>query len=365
LVNSKSLIAIVKKALGHWPLICVVASAGTAVAQPLIDDRKLSIQSRSDLARVRDELIRFVWGTKRLPETQPVQVNRGVSSPIPDTENVGRVEALQIAMECGQQTVTYHFIPKNPNRQLVIVHQGHVCELDNYGVGDLIRDLLREGYSVLAAYMPKCWPGDCTGSCTAQHNTMFTSLAPSAGSPMQFFLEPITVSLNYLEHRHRADGFPRYREFHMAGLSGGGWTTTLYAAIDPRIKLSFPVAGTIPLYLRSAGSVGDTEQTLPAFYKIAGYPDLYVLGAFGRGRSQVQILNRKDDCCFGEAQHHGPPSYDEVVRGYEQSVQQELKQLKSGAFRVEIDEVASRHLISSQASRNVILLELDKRRGSR
>lgn len=30
------------------------------------------------------------------------------------------------------------------------------------------------------------------------------------------------------------------------GLSGGGWTTTLAAALDPRIDLSIPIAGSIP-----------------------------------------------------------------------------------------------------------------------
>ena len=32
----------------------------------------------------------------------------------------------------------------------------------------------------------------------------------------------------------------------MMGLSGGGWTTTLAAALDPRIDLSIPIAGSIP-----------------------------------------------------------------------------------------------------------------------
>jgi hypothetical protein len=348
------------------PCVCCLAFAGVAAADAgLVDDRTLTIHSKSTAAATRERLIRFVWGTQRLPVTQPANVSRDVPSPIAAVENLGRVDALQIAMECGQQTVTYHFIPKNSNRRLVVVHQGHTCELDNYGVGDLIRDLLREGYSALAVYMPRCRPGDCPGSCTEQHNAMFTALLPSAGSPMRFFLEPVALSLNYLERRHRADDFPRYQEFHMAGLSGGGWTTTVYAAIDPRIKLSFPVAGTLPLYLRSSGSVGDLEQTLPAFYEIAGYPDLYLLGAFGRGRSQVQILNRKDDCCFGEAQHRGPPSYDEAVRAYERSVRDQLEEMKSGSFRVEMDEVAPRHLISSHASRNVILPELNQRGGRR
>ena len=32
----------------------------------------------------------------------------------------------------------------------------------------------------------------------------------------------------------------------MVGLSGGGWTTTLASAIIPDIKLSIPIAGSIP-----------------------------------------------------------------------------------------------------------------------
>jgi hypothetical protein len=32
----------------------------------------------------------------------------------------------------------------------------------------------------------------------------------------------------------------------MLGLSGGGWSTTLAAAVDPRIQLSFPTAGSVP-----------------------------------------------------------------------------------------------------------------------
>jgi len=125
----------------------------------------------------------------------------------------------------------------------------------------------------------------------------------TTGSPMKFFLESTVAGLNYSKSRSRADHFPNYRAFHMVGLSGGGWTTTVYAAIDPTIRCSFPVAGSLPLYLRVGGSVGDREQLEPSFYGIAGYPDLYVLGAQGSGRRQVQILVRRDDCCFGETQH--------------------------------------------------------------
>ena len=96
---------------------------------------------------------------------------------------------------------------------------------------------------------------------------------------LRFFLEPEIVSLNYLLQKNN------YRNINMVGLSGGGWTTNLLAAIDDRIGYSFSVAGSMPLYYRSDASMGDIEQFLPELYRdVAGYPELYVLGAFGKGR---------------------------------------------------------------------------------
>lgn len=342
-----------------WVFLALAACAASAApAAPVTDDRELSLRTAADVTRVRRELIQFVWGADQLPDRLPANLRRNAPSPVKDAPNLERVDALEIRLEAGQETVAHHFIPARKVHQLVVVHQGHGCQLDSYGVGGLIRDLLREGYGVLGLYMPRCRPDDCLGGCTAQHETLFATVRPAAGSPMKFFLEPITVGLNYLERRWSEDGFPRYTAFHMAGLSGGGWTTTVYAAIDPRIALSFPVAGTLPLYLRSGGSVGDVEQTLPAFYRIAGYPDLYVLGSAGAGRRQVQILNRRDDCCFGVAQHQGAVSYDDALRTYERQVQARLGELGPGAFRLEIDETAPNHQISPHASQSLILPEL-------
>ena len=106
------------------------------------------------------------------------------------------------------------------------------------------------------------------------------------------------------------------------------------------------------------GSVGDLEQFLPEFYKLAGYPDLYILGSSGTGRRQVQILIRRDDCCFGEAQHD-PKSftipYAESLRDYETRIQKALQKIGNGSFRVEIDETAPSHMISHYAIEKVIL----------
>jgi hypothetical protein len=149
----------------------------------------------------------------------------------------------------------------------------------------------------------------------------------------------------------------------MIGLSGGGWTTNLISAIDDRIKYSFNVAGSIPLYYRNAGSIGDIEQFLPQLYRdIAGYPDLYVLGASGKGRKQVHILNRQDNCCFGQKQHDPAKDYASDMHLFEQTVKDRLDSLgERDHYYLIIDETAPNHQISEYALKNVILPELKKR----
>src|SRR5262245_8258371 len=339
-----------------WLLILSAAlAASLAGAAELVDDRAVTMANAREVADKRRALIKYIWGEEGFPERRlPGVVVTNVPSPVHHLTHLARVDELRFDLAPGLQGLAYHFVPEKPNRELVVVHHGHACTLDDdpsapdvgFGLQRTIQALLREGYGVLGVFMPRQRPGDCGGS----HDDLFKRQV--AGSPMKFFLEPVALSLNYLKTRSRSDRFPKYRAFHMTGLSGGGWTTTVYAAIDPSIRCSFPVAGTIPLYLRTGGSVGDREQFEPSFYRLAGYPDLYVLGSYGRGRRQVQILVRQDDCCFGEGQHDAlaaKESYERAMRGYEGRVRSTLKKIGAGSFELAIDETAPSHMISHYA----------------
>ena len=345
-------------------LLVIALFASQGQSAQLIDDRGITIHSARDVREKRRALIQYLWGTEGFPDRRlPNVILTNVASPVRHLTHLARVDEFRIDMGPGLQGLAYHFIAQRPNRELVVVHHGHACTLDDdpspadvgYGLQRTIQALLHEGYGVLGVFMPHMRPGDCTGG----HDAMFQT--NTTGSPIKYFLEPTAISLNYLRTRSRSDHFPSYRDFHMTGLSGGGWATTIYAAIDPKIRCSFPVAGTSPLYLRSGGSVGDREQFEPTFYRIAGYPDLYILGAQGRGRKQVQILVRRDDCCFGQAQHDAKSSglaYADAMRDYEQRVRAMLKEIGRGSFRLEIDEVAPSHMISHHAIADVLLPEL-------
>lgn len=309
----------------------------------LVDDRVLRVTTATARQK-RDAIVRYIWGDAGLPRAKPASIERKAPSPIRDLKNAAGVETFTIRMEAGQENTTHHFLPKRKNGRLVVLQHGHGCTFDDgndprgYGMAHAVDTLLGEGYAVLIAYMPHMRPGDCG---TVPHARIF-DLTIQSGNQLKFFLEPVAISLNALR--------TRYKEIHMAGLSGGGWTTTLYAAVDPDIRCSFPVAGSIPLYLRTGGSVGDKEQYLDEFYRLSGYPDLYVLGAYGPGRKQIQILNRRDDCCFGEAQHDSVRNgldYEPAMRAYEKVVQDAAG--GPGHFRLVIDDSAPRHMISPDA----------------
>lgn len=91
----------------------------------------------------------------------------------------------------------------------------------------------------------------------------------------------------------------------MAGLSGGGWQTILFSALDPRVTLSNPVAGYSSYRTRTRyfSDLGDSEQTPADLAALADYTHLTALRA---PRPTLLTYNAKDDCCFASP-HALPP----------------------------------------------------------
>jgi hypothetical protein len=131
------------------------------------------------------------------------------------------------------------------------------------------------------------------GTVTPDYHTIFEYLESDTYSGISAFMEPVFAGVNF------AVRMKPYSKVVMLGKSGGGWATTLYAALDERIQFSAQVAGTVPMVIRAenVGDWGDYEQVLPALYRIAGYMDLYALAA-SNGRRHLHVLIVEDDCCF-------------------------------------------------------------------
>jgi hypothetical protein len=334
------------------------------------DDREIKIHTPAEVKAKRKEIIKAIWGTSTLPVRSDVLVTPDVKSPLSPSASLSRVDRIEIPVSTDQEQsvapvkdLAYLFVPVKRNNRLVLLNPGHTCKLNSqpdndYRIEHTIIGLLQAGFDVLAVFMPHVSETFCNlDHCSIMNSGVSTGDHPATYG-LRFFLEPEIVSLNYLLLQSN------YTDINMVGLSGGGWTTNLLAAIDERIKFSFSVAGSMPLYYRSGGSMGDIEQFLPELYRdVAGYPDLYVLGAFGKGRRQVHILNRNDDCCFGQKQHDPERSYDKDVRTFETSVKEKLKALEAdGNYYLVIDETAPNHQISGYTLNNIILKELMSKR---
>jgi|EP01047_Picozoa_sp_COSAG01_P051541 hypothetical protein len=108
----------------------------------------------------------------------------------------------------------------------------------------------------------------------------------------------------------------------MVGLSGGGWSTTLASALDKRIGLSFPVAGSVPFGMRENSpwhDGGDFEQARSrTIYGACDYECMYTLAGLEEGRVQVQLLHEADSCCFRSGPRHP------AIISYNQEVAQRL-----------------------------------------
>jgi hypothetical protein len=318
----------------------------------------LSIHDKDKATGKRAELVSFIWGPNGLPKEQPANVETAIHDErYAKLDNLKQIDRLTVNMEWGLTSTAYHFIPAQANDKLIIYHGGH--NGDFIVAKDLIAFFLKHGFSVIGMSMPLEAPNnnpvvelENVGKVQLSFHEQIKLLKMKSGHPVQLFLTPVAVIVNYVQPLG-------YNSIFMTGVSGGGWTTTVYAALDPRIVRSYPAAGTLPLHLREdrkrlnsaqrPADWGDYEQTIPELHAIANYLDLYVLSSVGEHRKQLQILNKYDPCCLG----------GESFRAYEGAVNERVKSLGSGGtFTVFLDTRNKNHSVSSDAM-NVILSDIN------
>jgi len=309
----------------------------------------ISIENKNDIIKKRNMLIRYIWKGKTFPHSKlPDSIEKDITDKkYSDLSNLKSIDKITIVMEHGVNSIVYHFHPKKENNRLIIYHQGHE---GNFILGkNTIQFFLEKGYSVIAFTMPLLGmnnqPIVNTGFGKIKltsHRTLWI-LDNDGFSSIKFFVEPIAVSLNYIEENFD------YDLISMTGLSGGAWTTTLYSAIDQRISSSYPVAGTLPIFSHSKKDIGDYEQNLPELYRLSNYLELYILASYGNNRNQLQILNKFDSCCFSGIKS----------TLYEEEVKKTLSSLGKGKFAVYLDDSHKEHKISDKALK-IILADLEK-----
>ena len=318
-------------------------------------DYLIKIDSKSDIDQKRDFLTEFFWDVgsfQRVKDkSQLSQVESDISdSNYKDFQNLKRIDRLIVEMEYGINSVSYLFIPEQSNEKLILYHQGHGGD---FLLGkDTIQFFLDRNFTVLAMSMPLLGMNnqpiveiDGLGEMTLTSHKKLGLLETDSFNPMKLFLDPIQINLNFLNKEYN---FERYS---MLGLSGGGWTTVVYSAIDDIISDSFSVAGSMPFYLRVDGrDMGDYEQTNIELYQNVNYLELYILSAYGDGRKHVQIFNKDDPCCFSG---NGYETYEFIIKD-------KISQLGKGNFQILIDDTHNEHKISDHTLKFVYeMISLD------
>jgi len=301
----------------------------------------IKIDSKSDIDQKRDFLAEFFWDVgsfQRVKDkSQLPEVETDISdSNYNDFQNLKRIDRLTAEMEYGINSVSYLFMPKQSNEKLILYHQGHSGD---FLLGkDTIQFFLDRDFTVIAMSMPLFGMNNQPiveinglGEIKLVSHNQLRLLEANNFNPMKLFLDPIQINLNFLDKEYN------FKEYSMIGLSGGGWTTVVYPAIDERISNSFSVAGSMPFYLKvDSRDMGDYEQTNIELYQNVNYLELYVLSAYGNERKHVQIFNKNDPCCYSG---DGYETYESVIKD-------RMSQLGKGNFQILIDDTHNEHKIS-------------------
>jgi len=200
--------------------------------------------------------------------------------------------------------------PSEPNdRCFFIYHAGHGPQLD--GAIGLVEQALKESCTVFLLEMPIWGPNvsrnrnseeatlpsgellDLTREDLGLHGAMEILEREYQENMLKLFIQPVIDTNNYIYDKHDDP------KVVMAGLSGGGWTTHVAAAVDRRIYKSFAIAGSSPY--ESMMNEHDYEQNHELLNALGGYSSLYILAAGNTqdsAREHHHILNSKDNCCF-------------------------------------------------------------------
>jgi len=315
----------------------------------------ITIDSEEDIIDKRKNLVQFIFAQETLPSSiLPSHIEKGIQDKrFSNLGNLKRIDKITVTMDYGLESISYFFHPLKSNKRLIIYHQGHG---GGFVLGKpTISYFLENGYFVIALAMPL----------KGMNNTPIVNLERFGrfkirwhdhmkflDLPIKFFLEPVITTLNYATKEYH------FRDISMVGLSGGAWTTILAAAIDPRISSSFPVSGPYPLFLTSNcdKDYGDFEVTYPPLYEIANYPELYILGSYGKGRKQIQIFNKYDTDYCGGVKYK---TYDGVICDI-------IERIGKGKFRVFSDDTHKGHKISKHALKIILdeLISYEKNHGA-
>ena len=308
----------------------------------------IDIENNDDIEKKKKQLKDYIWKNSVMGNSKIILEESIIDERYTKLNNLKQINKISVTMEHGINSESYLFLSNESNNKLIIYHQGH--DGDFYLGINTIDFFLKNNYNVLAFSMPLHGMNSQPiveipriGTMKLFLHQQLQLLDNSEFSSMKFFVEPIYASLELIEKKYN------FEQYNMIGISGGGWTSTIYPVVDDRISKSFSIAGGLPIALRSNfEDKGDYEQVLPEMYRLMNYAEMYVLASIGDERKHIQIFNKYDPCCYAGEKHEM----------YKDSIKLKIKELGTGYFESYTDSTHKEHKIS-QFSLELVIKEMN------
>lgn len=311
----------------------------------------------ADPVRARARIVEVIWGADGYPgDLRPDKVETDVEDDflgeLPDGTKITR---LHFELGLGLRSRPYLARALNTNNRLVIYHHGFGDPIDR--VSEFLSALLNAGYDVLA--LNALGSGGTTAIVRSDQDGILPHVNRPGNlsnvfhqmshfdRPFRYHMNQIVGSLAYAQETYG------YDSVDMAGFSMGAFLTVLSAAALDEIERSYPIAGVYPNYMRRGQEImPDGAPSYEPLREVANQLELFVLGASGPQRKQLQIFNRYDRCCFNgiRSDLYKRPVKDALAASGH-----------GGQFDIRIDETHADHRIS-RFSIDVILNDLRRAR---
>jgi hypothetical protein len=290
--------------LPFFALILAAQPAGftawlDAIAQRQLDARAAMLarietpaQARERQRYIRESVLRQMGG---LPEYRgPLNARvTGVE------QRAGfRIEKLHFESLPGIHVTANLYLPAAPGRHPAVLHPMGHWEEGKAAAQLIAANLARKGFAVLAydpvgqgerqqSYEPRTGRSLAGGS-VAQHFINGAAALLVGESFARYRIFDGIRALDYLVTRPEVDA----SRIGCTGCSGGGTLTAYLSALDDRIKVAAPSCYITSFRQLFAGSVGDSEQSLPGFLAAGlDLPDWIALAA----PKPYQITSTKED----------------------------------------------------------------------
>ncbi len=294
----------------------------------------IKIKTPEDIEKKRNALIQFIWKGK-LPQGKPDRIVKNIDKGLfKDRSEIQSIDFYEFDTH-GLKTRVHHFktSSKNPKNKLIILRSAESSDFSKTPVSLFITFANQAGFDVLVIPSPLS-PSDNPITHHAQvpvtdtssfgvlglaDQNVFFLLENATFSPLQFYFDPLVRSLNFIDEKYN------YTSYHLVGMSSGSWFATVYPAIDPRIKTSHAVLPPLPFFIitnSDSKTMRNYEYFHPQLYKIANYPELYVMASYGEGRTYTQLIDLSNPRRYNEGGY----------QVYGEEVAQRVRALGKGKF---------------------------------